>query len=136
MSIDSIANFLTIIRNGVARSKAFVVAPYSRVNMALLAILKDEGFIMDFGPAQNGVHQVINIYLKYVDGESVIHELDRISTPGKHCYVRIKATKGKHELKPVVDGLGVSILTTSRGIMSHKKAKDLGIGGEVICTVW
>lgn len=135
MSIDSVANFLTIIRNGVARSKSFVTSPYSRLNMALLDILKDEGFIIDFACVQNGAHQAINVYLKYVDGESVIHAIDRVSSPGRRCYVRINAT-GKNSLKPVIDGLGVSILTTSHGIVSHKKAKELGIGGEVICTVW
>lgn len=135
MSIDSVANFLTIIRNGVARSKAFVVTPYSRFNVALLEILKDEGFITDFAVVQDEQRQTIKIFLKYVDGESVIHAIDRVSTPGRRCYVRINAT-GKHGLKPVIDGLGVSILTTSNGVVTHKKAKELGMGGEVICTVW
>ena len=70
------------------------------------------------------------MFLKYVDGESVIHEIKRISTPGRRDY------KGVANIKPVIGGFGVSILTTSKGIISHKKAKELGIGGEIICTVW
>ena len=72
----------------------------------------------------------IKVFLKYVDGESVIHELKRISNQEEDHY------KGAANIKPVIGGLGLSILTTSKGIISHKKAKELGVGGEVICTVW
>ena len=72
----------------------------------------------------------IKVFLKYVDGESVIHEIKRISPPGRRDY------KTAADVKPVIGGLGLSILTTSKGIISHKQAKELGIGGEVICTVW
>jgi small subunit ribosomal protein S8 len=130
MSIDSIGDFLTIIRNGLLSSKLFVLAPYSNIKFEIATILKDEGFIKDVAVVEDGPKKFLKIFLKYVDGESVIHELERISTPGRRSY------KGRLYIKPVIGGLGLSILTTSKGVISHKKAKELGIGGEVICTVW
>ncbi len=130
MSIDVIGDFLTIIRNGLMSSKLFVVAPYSKIKADLAEILKDEGFIKDFAITDEDGKKSIKVFLKYVGGESVIHELKRISTPGRRSY------KGAANIKPVIGGLGLSILTTSKGIISHKKAKELGVGGEVICTVW
>lgn len=130
MSIDVIGDFLTIIRNGLMSSKLFVVAPYSKIKADLAQILKDEGFIKDFAITDEDGKKSIKVFLKYVGGESVIHELKRISTPGRRSY------KGAANVKPVIGGLGLSILTTSKGIISHKKAKELGVGGEVICTVW
>jgi len=137
MSLDVIGDFLTIIRNGLSRSKQSVVAPYSRMREAIARILKDEGFIRDY-IVVDGVpsEKSIKVILKYVDGESVIHEIQRISTPGRRRYVKIAKARGIKRLKPVIGGLGLSILTTSRGLVSHKKAKELGIGGEVVCTVW
>ena len=136
MSIDTIGDFLTIIRNGLQRAKPFVVVPYSGLKQAILETLKAEGFIRDFAMVGEGdVKKYLKIYLKYVGGESVIHEISRISTPGCRQYAQV-TTKGRHKIKPVIGGLGVSIVTTSRGVMSHKKAKELGVGGEVICTVW
>lgn len=130
MSIDVIGDFLTIIRNGLMSSKLFVTVPYSRVKAEIAEILKDEGFIKDFAITDEDGKKSVKIFLKYVNGESVIHELKRISTPGRRSY------KGTANIKPVIGGLGLSILTTSKGIISHKKAKELGVGGEVICTVW
>lgn len=130
MSIDVIGDFLTIIRNGIMSSKLFVVAPYSKVKAEVAEILKDEGFIKDFAITDEDGKKSVKIFLKYVGGESVIHELTRISTPGRRSY------KGAANIKPVIGGLGLSILTTSKGIISHKKAKELGVGGEIICTVW
>lgn len=130
MSIDVIGDFLTIIRNGLMSSKLFVVAPYSKIKAEVAEILKDEGFIKDFAITDEDDKKSVKIFLKYVGGESVIHELTRISTPGRRRY------KGAANIKPVIGGLGLSILTTSKGIISHKKAKELGVGGEVICTVW
>lgn len=130
MSIDVIGDFLTIIRNGIMSSKLFVVAPHSKVKAELAEILKSEGFIRDFATIDEDGRKSIKVFLKYVDGESVIHELKRISTPGRRSY------KGAANIKPVIGGLGLSILTTSKGIISHKKAKELGVGGEIICTVW
>ena len=132
MSIDSIADFLTIIRNGVMVSKSFVTAPYSKMRHSIAQILKNEGFITDFVilNADSDAKKTLKVVLKYVDGESVIHEIQRVSKPGRRVYV------GNKEIKPVIGQLGVSILTTSRGVIANKQAKKLSVGGEVICTVW
>lgn len=131
MSIDSIGNFLTVIRNNVMVSKPFVITPFSKIRSEIAKILKDEGFIRDFTViADDSGKKSLKIFLKYVDGESVIHEISRISKPGRRYYAGFKG------IKPVISGLGLSILTTSKGVVSHKKAKELGVGGEVMCTVW
>ena len=131
MSIDTIGDFLTIIRNGRMVSKPSVVAPYSRVKHAIADILKSEGFIRGCEVIENtSGRKVLKLSLKYVNGESVIHEITRKSTPGRRVYT------GACSIKPVIGGLGLSIVTTSRGLLTHKKAKSLGVGGEVICTVW
>ena len=130
MSVDSIANFLTIIRNGILVSKPFVVTPFSRMNNALASILKQEGFIKDVQQVEQDGKQMLKLFLKYVDGESVIHELSRASKLSRRRY------SGATEVKPVIGGLGLSILSTNRGVITHKKAKELNVGGEVICTVW
>lgn len=131
MSIDSIGNFLTIIRNGVMASKPFVVAPYSKITFEIGRILHQEGFIRDCVILnKDDVKKTIKISLKYVDNESAIHEITRISTPGLRYY------EGAQTIRPVIGGLGLSILTTNRGLLSNAKAKNLGVGGEVLCTVW
>jgi len=131
MSIDSIGNFLTVIRNGILVSKPFVLMPYAKMRQAIAQILKDEGFIRDFAVvADDAGKKQIKVLFKYVDGESVIHEITRISKPSRRSYA------GTNEIKPVISGLGLSILTTSKGVVTHKKAQELGVGGEVICTVW
>jgi small subunit ribosomal protein S8 len=131
MSIDSIGDFLTIIRNGVMASKRQVVAPYSRLKEEVARILKHEGFIKDALVEDLGSNKKqIKIVLKYVGGESVIHEIDRVSTPGRRSY-------SSHALlKPVIGNLGISILTTNKGVMTNKQARQQGVGGEVLCTVW
>ncbi len=136
MSIDTIGDFLTVMRNGLQRAKSFVVVPHSGLKQAILETLKVEGFIRDYAVLSEGdVKKFLKIYLKYVEGESVIHEIARVSRPGCRRYAQV-VTKGRHKIKPVIGGLGVSIVTTSHGVMTHKKAKGLGVGGEVICTVW
>ena len=92
--------------------------------------MKNEGFIRDFQAYDKDGKKFLKLVLKYVDGESVIHEITRISTPGRRVYSSIK------NVKPVIGGLGLSILTTNQGIITHKKAKELGLGGEVLCTIW
>jgi small subunit ribosomal protein S8 len=128
--MDVIADFLTLIRNGVMASKPFVVAPYSKIRNSLADILKHEGFVRDVIVVQDGGHKALKVFLKYVAGESVIHEITRISKPSRRYYTSISS------VKPVIGGLGVSILSTNKGIFSHKKAKELNVGGEVLCTVW
>ena len=128
--MDVIADFLTIIRNGIAVSRLSVTVPYSKLKNSIVDILKNEGFIKDFSIEANGAKKTLRIFLKYVDGESVIHEISRVSKPGRRMY------RGFNDLRPVVGGLGVSILTTSHGVLTNKQAKARSVGGEVICTVW
>ncbi len=113
------------------RSKPHVVVPYSRQIKEIAGILEQEGFIKALTVDEtDSLKKKIKIVLKYVDGQSVIHELTRKSKPGRRVYQ--KTTR----LTPVIGNLGVAILTTSKGIMTNKKAKQVGAGGEVICTVW
>lgn len=128
--MDSIANFLTIIRNGALASKPFVIAPYSLQKAAIADILLKEGFIRNTLTVQEEGHKGLKVVLKYVDGESVIHEIDRQSKPSRRVYT------GVDNIRPVIGGLGISILSTNKGIISHKQAKKLRVGGEVMCTVW
>jgi len=130
MSVDTIGDFLTIIRNAVMVSKASIQVPFSKMRLAIAHILKAEGFIRDFDEIQDDNQKKLRIILKYSSGESVIHAIDRVSKLGGRRYVGFRA------IKPVSDGLGISILTTSRGVLTNKQAKKLGVGGEVICTVW
>lgn len=128
--MDTIGNFLTIIRNGVLISKPFVIAPYSKMNKAIADILQQEGFVRFVEEIEKDDKKVLKIGLKYVDGESAIHELKRVSKLSRRRYA------GAGEIKPVIGGLGISILSTDRGVITQKDAKKMGIGGEVLCTVW
>jgi small subunit ribosomal protein S8 len=128
--MDSIANFLTIIRNGALKSKPFVIAPHSIQAAAIADILLQEGFIKGAQEVQHEGHKALKVMLKYVDGESVIHEIERQSKLSRRLYT------GVDSIRPVIGGLGVSILSTNKGIVSHKQAKKLRVGGEVMCTVW
>lgn len=131
MSIDSIGNFLTIIRNGFILGKRSVEAPHSKITYAIAEILKQEGFIKDISIVEvNENIKKIKVFLKYVDGESVIHELKRLSRPSRRYYAGIK------NIKPVKGNLGISILSTNKGLMTDKKAKELSVGGEIVCSVW
>lgn len=130
MSRDVIGDFLTIIRNGIAVGKPYVVAPYSNLKEDLSNILKEEGFIKDIVIEGEGINKNIKVLLRYLDGESAIHKIVRVSRPSRRVYA------GSQEVKPVIGGLGVAILSTSKGLMTNKKAKDLVVGGEIICTVW
>jgi small subunit ribosomal protein S8 len=130
MSIDTVGNFLTIIRNGVQISKPFVMVPQSKMNKAIADILLTEGFIRFAQEVEQDDKKALKIGLKYVGGESAIHELKRVSKLSRRSY------SGVSEIKPVIGGLGISILTTNRGVITQKNAKKLGVGGEVICTVW
>jgi small subunit ribosomal protein S8 len=118
MSVDTIGNFLTIIRNGVLASKREVTSAYSRLKYQIAQILKQEGFIKDV------------IVFEDEKKHKYIHEITRISTPGRRVYETVA------HLKPVIGGLGVAILTTNCGVITDKQAKQLTVGGEVICTVW
>ena len=131
MSIDTVGNFLTIIRNALKVYKRSITAPYSNLNAEIARVLKEEGYIKDY--KKNDVSEVkseLLVYLKYVDGESVIHEIVRLSKPGRRSYSKAA------DVKPVVGGLGVRILTTNEGLMSDRKARKEKVGGELLCYVW
>ena len=131
MSVDSIGDFLTIIRNGVMASKSAVLAPYSKMKHEIANLLKEEGFIWDVTVEGDTVAtKKLKVRLKYVESESVIHKIQRISKLGRRVY------SGIQDVKPVIGGLGISVLTTNKGLMTHKQAKKQNIGGEIICTVW
>lgn len=131
MSIDFVGDFLTIIRNAVMVSKPSIATAHSNMRYAIASILKEEGFINEIVVENVGTNKkVMKLKLRYVDGESAIHDIKRISTPGCRVYAGIT------EVRPVIGNLGISILSTNRGVMSHKKAKQLNVGGEIVCTVW
>ncbi len=130
MSKDVIADFLTIIRNGVSRSKSSVRISYSSLRYEIAQILKQEGFVSDVVLEEKENVKTIKIVLKYVAGESAIHEITRISKPSRRIYTSID------RIKPVIGGLGVNILTTSKGVMTDKSARQNRVGGELICTIW
>lgn len=130
MSIDAIGNFLTVIRNGLMVRKRSVTVPFSRLKLEMARVLKEEGYIKDFEQQEQDQKPYLVIFLKYLNGEAVIHEITRVSTPGRRHY------EGARELRPVIGGLGISIVTTSRGIMTDRDARRHSVGGEVLCHVW
>jgi small subunit ribosomal protein S8 len=130
MSInDPIGDFLTRIRNGQQARKKTITSPSSTVRVAIAEVLKDEGYIADYAVAAEGTKKTITVTLKYYQGKPVIERLERISTPSLRVY------KKKPDVPKVLGGLGVCILTTPQGMMSDKKARAAGIGGEVVCVV-
>ncbi len=128
---DPIGDMLTRIRNGQAARKAVVESPSSKFRLNVLKVLKDEGFIRAYSEREvrPGV-RVIDIELKYDRGEPVIREVSRVSKPGRRVYFKIK------DLPKVYNGLGISILSTPRGVMSDNVAREENVGGEVICQVF
>ena len=137
MSIsDPIADLLTRIRNAIMAGSTKVIVPSSNIKLAIVAILKEEGFINDFQvlEVEGKAHKSIEIQLKYVgerrDRRPVISGLKRISRPGRRVYV------GKKEIPWVQAGLGVAIMTTPKGVMTGVRARQLGVGGEILCEVW
>ena len=131
VTTDPVADLLTRIRNANTANHKTVDIPASRTKKAITQILKDEGFIDDFERVEEGPQGVIRIKLRYgPEKEKVITGLRRISRPGLRVYT------GKTEIPRVLGGLGLVIISTSRGIMSGKRAKKLGVGGEVLAYVW
>ncbi len=131
MSIDVVGNFLTIIRNGLSVRRRSVSIPMSKLKEGIASVLKQEGYIKDFTVevGENNKSTLI-VFLKYVKGESTIQEIGRVSKPSCRRYASYRV------LKPVVGGLGISVLSTSSGIITDRQAKKLGVGGEVLCYVW
>ncbi len=128
---DPIADMLTRIRNANTVYREFVDVPVSRMKRALAAILKQEGFIRDYELVEDGKHGMLRLYLKYgPNRERVISGLKRISRPGLRVYAR------HEELPRVLGGLGIAVLSTSKGVMTEKQARETRVGGEVLCYVW
>ena len=128
---DPIADFLTRIRNAISANKRWVDIPSSNMKKRIAFILKEEKYIKDFFFINNNDFITIRIFLKYdINGNSVIEEISRSSRPGQRIYV------GSNEIPRVLDGLGISILSTSKGVMSNKSAAQLGVGGEILCEVF
>jgi small subunit ribosomal protein S8 len=126
---DPIADMLTRIRNAQAVEKQKVSMPASKLKVAIAQVLKDEGYIEDFAVSGEAALAQIEIALKYYAGRPVIERLERVSRPGLRVY------KGTKSLPQVMNGLGVAIVTTPRGVMTDRKARAAGIGGEVLCYV-
>lgn len=127
---DPVADMLTRIRNAMCQKHSTVDVPYSNVKNEISGILLKEGFIADVEIVENGAHKNIRITLKYKDSKSVIKGLKRISKPGLRIYAE------KEELPRVLNGLGIAIISTSKGLVTDKVARQLGVGGEVMAYIW
>ncbi len=129
--MDPIADLLTRLRNAAKSKKREVNIPASRMKAEIAKILKEEGYIRNFKVLEDGKQGVINVTLKYAeDGTSVISGLRRISKPGCRIFC------GGDSVPKVLDGLGLVIVSTSKGVMSGRKCEELGAGGEVLCSIW
>lgn len=130
MSIDTIGDFLTVIRNALMVSKRSISVPFSNVKFGIAKVLKDEGYIKDYQRAEDEESKPsLVLYLKYVKGMPAIRGIKRISTPGRRSYSGIK------KIRRVDGGLGVAIVSTNKGIITDSQARKLVVGGEVICHV-
>jgi small subunit ribosomal protein S8 len=129
---DTISDMLTRIRNATMVKHQIVQIPVTKMSLAIVIILKQEGFITDFENYQEGTKNYFLLSLKYLgkSRKSVINEIQRISKPGLRVYTNSK------ELPKVVNNLGIAIISTSKGVMTNLKAKEIGIGGEVLCYIW
>ena len=126
---DPIADMLTRIRNAQLVDKPSVVMPSSKLKAAIAQVLQDEGYIDGFKVKSEGGKADLEISLKYYAGRPVIERIERVSRPGLRIY------KGRHDIPQVMNGLGVAIVTTPKGVMTDRKARAAGIGGEVLCYV-
>ena len=126
---DPIADMLTRIRNGQKARKVSVPMPASKVKEAVAKVLQDEGYITGYSTAGDGTKKELIVELKYFEGAPVIETIQRASKPGLRIY------RGKEDLPKVLGGLGVTIVSTSAGVMSDRQAREKGIGGEVLCVV-
>lgn len=128
---DPVADMLTIIRNGGKAGFAKVDIPGSKIKLELVRVLKEQGYIKDFKFLENETQGLIRVYLKYVkDGRPTIFGIKRISKPSCRVYSK------SQQIKPVLNGLGISVISTSKGLMTDKQAKEANVGGEILCNVW
>jgi small subunit ribosomal protein S8 len=131
MTADPIADMLTRVRNALAARHAKVDVPASRLKTEIARILKDEGYILNYKPTEEGAKKFIRLYLKYTpQNTSVISKIERVSRPGCRVYT------GSKEIQRVLGGLGISILTTPKGVMTGAAARKEGVGGEILCRIW
>jgi small subunit ribosomal protein S8 len=127
---DPIADLLTRIRNANRVSRRFVFVPKSKIGVGILGVLKDEGYIENFEEIEALPISQVKIQLRYaLSGQSVIHEINRVSKPGRRVYSAVE------KLPKVLDGLGINIVSTSKGVISDRKAREMNVGGEVLCQV-
>ncbi|MFT5132735.1 MAG: small subunit ribosomal protein S8 [Gammaproteobacteria bacterium] len=126
---DPISDMLTHIRNGQARNKRDVTMPSSKLKVAVAGILKDEGYVTGFSVSEDGVKKLLTVELKYFEGKPVIDMLKRISRPSLRNY------SSTDDLPTILNGLGIAIISTPKGLMTDKSARAQGIGGEVLCIV-
>jgi small subunit ribosomal protein S8 len=126
---DPIADMLTRIRNAQLAEKLSVAMPSSRVKASIAQVLKDEGYIDDFKVGEEDGKPTLEIALKYYAGAPVIEKIERVSRPGLRIY------KGREDIPKIMNGLGIAIVSTSKGVMTDRKARATGIGGEVLCIV-
>jgi small subunit ribosomal protein S8 len=127
---DPIADMLTRIRNANRVGRRNVLVPRSKICNGIAQVLKDEGYIEEFDVIDDGQQGVIRLKLKYsINGEKVIHELDRQSKPGRRIY------RSVGDLPRVLNGMGIAVVSTSKGVMSDRKAREQNVGGELLCTV-
>jgi len=129
MMTDPIADMLTRIRNAQLVGHTEVAMPASKLKASIAQVLKDEGYIEDFALRAEGAKKELRIALKYYAGRPVIERLERVSKPGLRVY------RGRDDIPRVMNGLGVAILSTSRGVMTDRKARADGVGGEILCIV-
>ncbi|MBE7706651.1 MAG: 30S ribosomal protein S8 [Cyanobacteria bacterium SIG30] len=129
MVTDVVADALTRIRNACMVKHPTVSIPASKLKVELIKLLKEEGYVEDFEVVKNGVKSDINVTLKYVDGVSVITSLKRVSSPGLRTYSKSK------NLPKVLDGLGIAVVSTSKGLMTDRRARQENLGGEILCYI-
>lgn len=130
MMTDPIADMLTRVRNAFRIRKTHVDIPASKMKAEIAKILLREGYINNVKYYDDGLQGIIRIYLKYADDTSVIEKIERVSLPSRKVYV------GKQDIPRVMGGMGIAIVSTSKGIMTDKECRKEGVGGEVICRVW
>ncbi len=128
---DPVADFLTRIRNSIRARHQKLDVPASKLKSEIARILKEEGYIANYKPTEENGQKVIRVYLKYgPNNEVVIRDLQRVSRPGCRVYL------GRDEIRRVQGGLGISIMTTPKGVMTGRQARREGVGGEILCEVW
>jgi small subunit ribosomal protein S8 len=128
---DPIADMLTMIRNGGKAGLAKMDIPGSKIKQEMIRVLKEQGYIKDFKFLDDNTQGVIRVYMKYVsESKPTIFGIERVSKPSCRVYRKAK------DMKPILNGLGISIVSTSRGLMTDKQAKEANIGGEILCNVW